>query len=344
MKKFTPSAIALSVGLLIGVGFTPLANAYNSLTILGNGMALGINDTGLVVGSSNNLATLWNGANATTLSNTSSIARSINNSGQVAGSIGNQAILWNGTTPTVLGSLSGITNSYAMGINNSGQIVGYGWGSTGQAVGNLWNGTTPTSLSGTSTYVYGINNSGQVAGSIGNQAALWNGTTSTIIGSPGSAALAINDSGLTAGYISTYSWTAGSGQQATLWNGTTSTVLAGLGGIFTSAQGMNNSGLIVGVGRTINNINHGIMWSQVGGVWVATDLNTLIDPTLGFTISSAQAINNVGQIVGFGTNSLGVQSAFVMSVAAVPEPSTYALMLAGLGLLGFISYRRKSDV
>jgi len=31
-----------------------------------------------------------------------------------------------------------------------------------------------------------------------------------------------------------------------------------------------------------------------------------------------------------------------VSVAAVPEPETYALMLAGLGLLGFMARRKKA--
>jgi PEP-CTERM motif len=31
------------------------------------------------------------------------------------------------------------------------------------------------------------------------------------------------------------------------------------------------------------------------------------------------------------------------AVAAVPEPETYAMLLAGLGLIGFIAYRRKND-
>jgi hypothetical protein len=32
-----------------------------------------------------------------------------------------------------------------------------------------------------------------------------------------------------------------------------------------------------------------------------------------------------------------------VSAPAVPEPSTYAMLLAGLGLIGFITYRRKND-
>jgi hypothetical protein len=31
------------------------------------------------------------------------------------------------------------------------------------------------------------------------------------------------------------------------------------------------------------------------------------------------------------------------TISSVPEPETYAMLLAGLGLIGFITYRRKSD-
>lgn len=40
-------------------------------------------------------------------------------------------------------------------------------------------------------------------------------------------------------------------------------------------------------------------------------------------------------------NDPGAASLVVGTVAAVPEPQTYALMLAGLGLVGFVARRRK---
>jgi len=47
---------------------------------------------------------------------------------------------------------------------------------------------------------------------------------------------------------------------------------------------------------------------------------------------------------GFAPNSLSAKATVlgVKSVAAVPEPETYAMFLAGLGLLGFAAKRRKS--
>ena len=43
---------------------------------------------------------------------------------------------------------------------------------------------------------------------------------------------------------------------------------------------------------------------------------------------------------GFGRNIVG-SGATIAQVHAVPEPETYALMLAGLGLLSFVARRRK---
>lgn len=52
------------------------------------------------------------------------------------------------------------------------------------------------------------------------------------------------------------------------------------------------------------------------------------------------------QIMGTtdGSVSGGYTGAFTFNVAAVPEPETYALMLAGLGMLGWVASRRRKNV
>lgn len=74
------------------------------------------------------------------------------------------------------------------------------------------------------------------------------------------------------------------------------------------------------------------------------------------TLSNVAVGNNtVGVTTYFGYGAATAQSAsnqygnystftgtFASPVAAVPEPETYAMMLAGLGLVGFLARRRKS--
>ena len=58
-----------------------------------------------------------------------------------------------------------------------------------------------------------------------------------------------------------------------------------------------------------------------------TDLNSLVSLPGGVVLTEATGINNHGQVAVIGN---------------IPEPETYAMLLAGLGLLGFIARRRKT--
>jgi hypothetical protein len=77
------------------------------------------------------------------------------------------------------------------------------------------------------------------------------------------------------------------------------------------------------------------------------NLNDQIDPQSGWKLSEAHAINELGQIVGRGTNSLGIEQGFLLSrtdealvvapINEVPEPGTLLLMAVGMGAAGVLS-------
>ena len=79
---------------------------------------------------------------------------------------------------------------------------------------------------------------------------------------------------------------------------------------------------------------------------VLTDLNTLIAPGSGFTLTGAEGISDTGFITGVGINSSGGDEAFLLRPnAPVPEASqaaSFGLLLAlGIGGLMVASRRRK---
>jgi hypothetical protein len=87
--------------------------------------------------------------------------------------------------------------------------------------------------------------------------------------------------------------------------------------------------LTMTIGTTIAGMN------ETGGGAHPTDRWSL--SAFGLT-SGSYAIKVDGQVLGSGGGSFGGD----LAIAAVPEPETYGMLLAGLGLVGFMARRRKT--
>ena len=73
------------------------------------------------------------------------------------------------------------------------------------------------------------------------------------------------------------------------------------------------------------------------------DLNSFLDISLrqeGWFLTSATSINDSGQILAQMFNPQ-LREGRQALLTPVPEPETYAMLLAGLGLLGFTTRKRK---
>lgn len=170
-------------------------------------------------------------------------------------------------------------------------------------------------------------------------------TTPTDFGTLGgttSSGRGINDSGEVAGI----DYRSGdSAVHAVRWGSdNTPTDLDTFGSTQSVAYGINNGGWATGYYNTVSDGSHAALWTVDGSY----DLNALLDDGGGWILRWAYGINDAGQIVGSGVNPSGQSHAFLLTPlnqdpAAVPEPSTLALLSASLlGGVGLLRRRRKA--
>jgi probable HAF family extracellular repeat protein len=101
--------------------------------------------------------------------------------------------------------------------------------------------------------------------------------------------------------------------------------LGTLGGNSSYAYNINDAGQVTGWSLTADGHKHAFITAPDGRGMI--DLNSLVDLPHGVILTEGVGINNNGQAVAIGV---------------LPEPETYALMLVGLVLVGFIGQRAKA--
>lgn len=286
------------------------------------------------------LATQWLAGDATPIdagsAGTWSVAYAVNDAGgavgeSTQGTTGwyvspSQATLWQNGQKTVLGSLGG---DYSLGyaINASGVVVG--WSQLTPATDNssynyaapvhafVWTGGTMTDLGvlpgGVSSDAQAINDIGLIVGSSETtaqglysyralHAVAWtNGTLTDLgtIGGPGSIAYGLNNAGVIVGSSDTHVLAPQSPYYGWYYTGSGAGTGGGSGGSsnappLAGGAGGRSIARTRGIGDTY--VSHAFRYS--GGKM--EDLNSLIDAASGWELLTATAINNQGQIVGFG--------------------------------------------
>ena len=367
--RYLTCVAKLMATAFLGQGLYCQAATYTLSPIIspnGSALAFGLNDQGQVIGDAtfsdgSSRAFLWqSGMGITDLGvvagDTNSSALSINDAGQVVGTsqaAGGQpphGFLWQANTGMVdLGASAGLSTQ-ATGINQQGVVIGYASSTPDSSSGNFVftytakNGIQPITVPGVPVVdVDAINNSGQmVVRSLNsdNLLLITPGTATVAIHGSGNlisgGVMAMNDSGTVVGYIDPSN---GDSSHGYVWNQTTGFVDFGYG----VSTGINNAGQVVGV----EDLSDGSGMAYLYDHGTVFNLATLLDASAaGWTNLDPRAINNTGQIAGFGTFD-GETEAFLLTpngtsgaaISGVPEPATLGILAVGMAAIN----RRRRD-
>jgi uncharacterized membrane protein len=249
----------------------------------------------------------------------------INNSGEIMDFFDS---LWDGQKWISLGNLPGGTHSYALGLNNDGQVVGDTLsGDQTFEEGYLWSPSKPNGAKGTMTGLGYFD------------------TTS-----PGSShPKAINGQGWVTGSAENDDLNGGAAH-AFIWepsapNATTGKMVD-LGTLannpspgYTASEGeaINSSRVVVGysspAGASLGQTDAVIWQPGAGGTYTLSDLNSLIPRGTGWTLGEASAINDNGLIVAFGSQNGGPTHVLLLTpqtspAAGVPKAAATTSALA----------------
>jgi hypothetical protein len=277
-------------------------------------------------------------------------ANDINDDGYVVGNsrinsssaISHAFVSNNGISSTDISPFAHDDYSDAIKVNNSGVVLGF-QDAAGPGDGpyflysisaNTTTDLTPVIPAGAN--VIDLNNIGALLGSSAGVTFYYDGAVNLIPAITGSA-VAVNDNGEIAGK---------DGDNVFLYSGGVVNTIGSHSDLL-FVEALNNSGTVVG---TFDSGIHVLpeeefadsslrAFATLGGGLI--DLNTQIDPTLGWTLITANDINDLGQITGIGIRPDGSYHPYILT--PVPEPTTYGL--GGAVMLGvwiILRHRRRA--
>ncbi len=338
---------------MAAIGWSGVAHATYGVIDLGtNFSGQGLNEAGIVSGSVGGSAAIWSSGSLIVLPNGNLYggpvsAISVNAGGVIlgtgAGATGSTSPIVPGMPPSLGGVVTWSTPTSAPTLIAS-SFIGHGGSSIYSAValddagdilyhatqtpGNpmlgtdtsyVWSASSGTAtqavlcvMGGCASSATDMNDSGKVVLNFGGAVGMWQAGSSTMVTS-GFTATALNNVGDIVG--NTYSGT------AMFWNGNLNVSL-GSG----SAEDVNDAGMVVGQSTD----GSALLWAGAGAP--AVRLDSLVDPSLGWHFTNALKINNQGEILAIGTMGSSTDLHTVL-LRAVPEPATYAVLVAGLGSL-----------
>lgn len=310
-QLLTPDAGGYAVTELLSTAGN--ANNFSLRDVNNAGVVLGVDSS-----SSTSVAFVWQAGVRTDLPRLpnfdnyrGSVARGINDSGQVVGNTGDTAVVWSPTS-------GGGYQVTPLGVD-LGWTIGSGDGTAINSAGV-----------GLMSQVYNSYRTGYSTG-VGYTSIIPEMSGYTPVGT------AINDASTVVGYgACVSSWC----NRPFVWQGAEVSFLPAISsGVGTAAvpHALNEHGQVVGEMYYAGYDLRAVLWEQGASGWGLTDLNTLL-PQLHssfYQLAVATDVNESGQILGMGSVAGDWRPHAFLLTPAVPEPQAWALVLAGLGVLGW---------
>ncbi len=358
MIKLRTLILGLILAFVACLGTTAQAASY-TMTIIDLGVigddtssyATSINNSGVVVGTSvdadgSTTAFTWgqwwpNNGSMLSLKdgNKNTYATAIDSSGRILGgstSDNGDYRVGTWTSYNVNSNLNQLstgktTATAAYSINDNGQILASDGDPTQTMVYSIWGGHNPVKVGGDMEIKYAsdINDSGQVIGEteLGTPY-IWNmyNDSTELISSIKGSATDINDSGEVVGTKTADVTESGevidSGEEQAYLYKDGEVIELGYVGVGTSSEAyaINEEGVIVGTSN-----GNAFVWSADSGMLNLNDL--LPDGSEWTNLSVASDINDLGQIVGWGTINGETHAFLISEIVAAPEPKIIFIVL-----------------